>query len=84
MSYKLFRKPDKSETTVIFVDPAEEIEVYEEWGKLDGRVYRQVWVWKKDKRYKIGKRKHYLIQEWLEELPYVKHDEIPFVDMKYV
>ncbi len=59
------------------------IEVYEEWGKLNERAYRLVWVWRKDKRYKIGKRKHYLKQEWLEELPYVKHGEIPFVNIKH-
>lgn len=51
-------------------------EIIEEWSKLDGRPYHVVFYWKKDKRFKLGKRKVYLKAEWLDELPFVKMSAI--------
>lgn len=58
------------------------IDTFEEFGKQNGRLYRALGVWKKDKRYKNGLRKIYLRAEWLEREPYVKMKNLPMIDYK--
>lgn len=48
------------------------IELIEHTSNLGGRPYHVVYYYKSDKRFKSGRRKVYLIAEWLDELPYVK------------
>lgn len=44
------------------------LEVYEEWGKKNGREWTAAWYWKKDRRYLDGRVKVYLYAYYLDEV----------------